>query len=88
MHLSSDSPALNGSRITFTAKLEYPPCQKEDANGDLVWDEHCEDGTELEASGAARAPPGHAPSTSPIHQNKMAAQNQKRRTSCYELKTN
>lgn len=54
VHLTSDSPALNGSCITFTAKLEYPPCQKEDTNGDLVWDEHCEDGTELEASGAAR----------------------------------
>uniref|UniRef100_A0A3B5RE65 Glycoprotein (transmembrane) nmb n=1 Tax=Xiphophorus maculatus TaxID=8083 RepID=A0A3B5RE65_XIPMA len=43
VHLTSDSPALNGSCITFTAKLEYPPCQKEDTNGDLVWDEHCED---------------------------------------------
>ncbi|XP_059206052.1 protein QNR-71 [Centropristis striata] len=43
VRLTSDSPALNGSSITFTAKLEYPPCQKEDANGDLVWDEHCED---------------------------------------------
>lgn len=61
MHLTSDSPALNGSGITFTAKLEYPPCQKEDANGDLVWDERCEDGTELEASGAAKAQSGHAP---------------------------
>ncbi|XP_063754619.1 LOW QUALITY PROTEIN: protein QNR-71 [Eleginops maclovinus] len=43
VRLTSDSPALNGSCITFTAKLEYPPCQKEDANGDLVWDDHCED---------------------------------------------
>ncbi|XP_030597484.1 protein QNR-71 isoform X2 [Archocentrus centrarchus] len=43
VHLTSDSPALNGSCITFTAKLEYPPCQKEDASGDLIWDEHCED---------------------------------------------
>uniref|UniRef100_UPI0037E9B0FC protein QNR-71 n=1 Tax=Semicossyphus pulcher TaxID=241346 RepID=UPI0037E9B0FC len=50
VRLTSDSPALNGSCISFTAKLEYPPCQKEDANGVLVWDEHCEDGTELEAS--------------------------------------
>ncbi|XP_041810824.1 protein QNR-71 [Chelmon rostratus] len=41
--LTSDSPALNGSCISFTAKLEYPPCQKEDASGNLVWDEHCED---------------------------------------------
>ncbi|XP_016896486.1 protein QNR-71 [Cynoglossus semilaevis] len=43
VRLTSDSPALNGSCITFTAKLEYPPCQKEDANGDLVWDDHCDD---------------------------------------------
>lgn len=43
VRLTSDSPALNGSCISFTAKLEYPPCQKEDANGNLVWDEHCED---------------------------------------------
>ncbi|KAM7384063.1 hypothetical protein PAMA_011421 [Pampus argenteus] len=43
VRLTSDSPALNGSVISFTAKLEHPPCQKEDANGDLVWDEHCED---------------------------------------------
>lgn len=61
VRLTSDSPALNGSSITFTAKLEYPPCQKEDANGNLIWDEHCEDGTELEASGAAKkARPGQA----------------------------
>ncbi|XP_019205868.1 protein QNR-71 [Oreochromis niloticus] len=43
VRLTSDSPALNGSCVTFTAKLEYPPCQKEDANGNLIWDEHCED---------------------------------------------
>ncbi|KAI3358028.1 hypothetical protein L3Q82_003044 [Scortum barcoo] len=50
VRLTSDSPALNGSCISFTAKLEYPPCQKEDASGELIWDEHCEDGMELEAS--------------------------------------
>nr|XP_057903766.1 protein QNR-71 isoform X2 [Doryrhamphus excisus] len=43
VRLTSDSPALNGSIISFTAKLEYPLCQKEDASGDLVWDEHCDD---------------------------------------------
>lgn len=43
VRLTSDSPALNGSCVSFTAKLEYPPCQKEDPNGNLVWDEHCED---------------------------------------------
>ncbi|KAM6899707.1 protein QNR-71 [Xenentodon cancila] len=59
VHLTSDSPALNGSCISFTAKLEYPPCQKEDANGDLVWDEHCEDGTELEASANGQVRSGY-----------------------------
>uniref|UniRef100_A0A8C6UBB6 Glycoprotein (transmembrane) nmb n=1 Tax=Neogobius melanostomus TaxID=47308 RepID=A0A8C6UBB6_9GOBI len=32
--LTSDSPALNGSSVSFTAKLQYPPCQKE-ANGQV-----------------------------------------------------
>ncbi|KAM6958881.1 LOW QUALITY PROTEIN: protein QNR-71 [Aplochiton taeniatus] len=50
VRLTSDSPAINGSIISFTAKLEYPKCQKEDANGDLVFDDHCDDGMELEAS--------------------------------------
>ncbi|GAA6232474.1 transmembrane glycoprotein NMB isoform X1 [Lates japonicus] len=59
VRLTSDSPALNGSCISFTAKLEYPPCQKEDANGDLVWDEHCEDGTELEASANGQVRSGY-----------------------------
>ncbi|KAF3833732.1 hypothetical protein F7725_024936 [Dissostichus mawsoni] len=59
VRLTSDSPALNGSSITFTAKLEYPPCQKEDANGDLVWDDHCEDGTELEASANGQVRSGY-----------------------------
>ena len=52
VRLTSDSPAINGSCISFTAKLEYPKCQKEDANGYLVWDAHCEDG--MEASGASQ----------------------------------
>ncbi|XP_061669654.1 protein QNR-71 [Syngnathoides biaculeatus] len=43
VRLTSDSPALNGSVISFTAKLEFPPCQKEDDSGELVWDERCDD---------------------------------------------
>ncbi|KAK6327793.1 hypothetical protein J4Q44_G00034390, partial [Coregonus suidteri] len=31
VRLTSDSPAIIGSMVSFTAKLEYPPCQKEDA---------------------------------------------------------
>ncbi|XP_055081516.1 protein QNR-71 isoform X2 [Periophthalmus magnuspinnatus] len=57
--LSSDSPALNGSNVSFTAKLQYPPCQKEDADGELLWDEHCEDGTELEASANGQVRSGY-----------------------------
>lgn len=41
--LTSDSPALNGSTVSFTAKLQYPRCQREGADGELLWDEHCED---------------------------------------------
>ncbi|KAA8586001.1 hypothetical protein FQN60_007570, partial [Etheostoma spectabile] len=59
VRLTSDSPALNGSSISFTAKLEYPPCQKEDASGNIVWDEHCEDGTELEASANGQVRSGY-----------------------------
>ncbi|XP_062291866.1 protein QNR-71 isoform X1 [Scomber scombrus] len=59
VRLTSDSPALNGSSISFTAKLEHPPCQKEDANGDLVWDEHCADGMELEASANGQVRSGY-----------------------------
>lgn len=43
VRLTSDSPAMNGSCISFTAALEFPPCQKEDSNGNLVYDEHCDD---------------------------------------------
>ncbi|XP_051520674.1 protein QNR-71-like isoform X2 [Myxocyprinus asiaticus] len=43
VRLTSDSPAMNGSCISFTAALEFQPCQKEDANGNLVNDEHCDD---------------------------------------------
>ncbi|XP_031179024.1 protein QNR-71 isoform X1 [Sander lucioperca] len=59
VRLTSDSPALNGSCVSFTAKLEYPPCQKEDASGNIVWDEHCEDGTELEASANGQVRSGY-----------------------------
>ncbi|KAM4630591.1 transmembrane glycoprotein NMB [Polymixia lowei] len=59
VRLTSDSPAINGSLVSFTAKLEYPPCQKENANGDLVWDSHCDDGMELEASANGQVRSGY-----------------------------
>lgn len=39
--LTSDSPALVGSNITFAVKLVFPRCQKEDANGDIVYEKNC-----------------------------------------------
>ncbi|XP_069067632.1 transmembrane glycoprotein NMB isoform X2 [Pleurodeles waltl] len=36
--LTSDSPALVGSNVTFVVSLEFPRCQKEDENGDIVYD--------------------------------------------------
>ncbi|XP_056597633.1 protein QNR-71 isoform X1 [Triplophysa dalaica] len=56
VRLTSDSPAMNGSCVSFTAALEFPPCQKEDADGNLVHDEHCDDVlTEASANGELRS---------------------------------
>ncbi|XP_062385514.1 protein QNR-71 isoform X2 [Sardina pilchardus] len=52
VRLTSDSPAMNGSSITFTAAIEHAPCTKVGANGDVVNDEHCEDGMEASANGS------------------------------------
>ncbi|TRY65743.1 hypothetical protein DNTS_005581 [Danionella cerebrum] len=43
VRLTSDSPAMNGSCVSFTAALEFPPCQKEDSNGNLLYDDDCDD---------------------------------------------
>ncbi|XP_052440180.1 protein QNR-71-like isoform X1 [Carassius gibelio] len=56
VRLTSDSPAMKGSCISFTAALEFPPCQKEDSSGNLVYDEHCDDGMmEASANGQVRS---------------------------------
>ncbi|KAM4687924.1 protein QNR-71-like [Discoglossus pictus] len=39
--LTSDSPALVGSNITFAATLQFPRCQREDENGDIVYEKQC-----------------------------------------------
>lgn len=39
--LTSDSPALVGSTITFAVNLVFPRCQKEDANGNIVYEKNC-----------------------------------------------
>lgn len=43
--LTSDSPALVGSNVTFVVKLVFPRGQKEDADGNLVYEKNCRDDT-------------------------------------------
>ncbi|KAM6201051.1 transmembrane glycoprotein NMB [Rhynchocyon petersi] len=45
--LTSDSPALVGSDITFMVNLVFPRCQKEDANGNIVYEKNCRNDTGL-----------------------------------------
>lgn len=45
--LTSDSPALVGSNITFVVNLVFPRCQKEDANGNIVYERNCRSDLEL-----------------------------------------
>lgn len=44
--LTSDSPALVGSNITFVVNLVFPRCQKEDTDGSIVYEKNCTDGKE------------------------------------------
>ncbi|KAL1768183.1 hypothetical protein HispidOSU_022095 [Sigmodon hispidus] len=39
--LTSDSPALVGSNITFVVNLVFPRCQTEDANGNIIYEKNC-----------------------------------------------
>ncbi|KAM3927993.1 transmembrane glycoprotein NMB [Leptodactylus fuscus] len=39
--LTSDSPALIGSNITFAVNLQFPRCQKENEDGDIVYEKGC-----------------------------------------------
>ncbi|KAM9215902.1 transmembrane glycoprotein NMB [Dugong dugon] len=45
--LTSDSPALVGSNITFVVNLVFPRCQKEDASGNIVYEKNCRNDTGL-----------------------------------------
>ncbi|XP_021572310.1 transmembrane glycoprotein NMB isoform X2 [Carlito syrichta] len=47
--LTSDSPALVGSNITFVVNLVFPRCQKEDASGNIVYEKNCRNETGLSA---------------------------------------
>ncbi|XP_063777791.1 protein QNR-71-like [Pseudophryne corroboree] len=39
--LTSDSPALIGSNVTFAVTLKFPRCQKENEDGDIVYERGC-----------------------------------------------
>ncbi|PIO29952.1 hypothetical protein AB205_0112020, partial [Aquarana catesbeiana] len=39
--LTSDSPALIGSNVTFAVNLRFPRCQKETEDGDIVYQRGC-----------------------------------------------
>ncbi|KAG8573161.1 hypothetical protein GDO81_012314 [Engystomops pustulosus] len=39
--LTSDSPALIGSNVTFAVNLQFPRCQKENEDGDIVYQRGC-----------------------------------------------
>ncbi|XP_069816563.1 protein QNR-71-like [Dendropsophus ebraccatus] len=39
--LTSDSPALIGSNVTFVVTLQFPRCQKENEDGDIVYERGC-----------------------------------------------
>ncbi|XP_077631494.1 transmembrane glycoprotein NMB [Crocuta crocuta] len=43
--LTSDSPALVGSTITFVVNLVFPRCQMEDVNGNIVYEKNCRNDT-------------------------------------------
>ncbi|XP_006138417.2 transmembrane glycoprotein NMB isoform X1 [Pelodiscus sinensis] len=39
--LTSDSPALVGSNVTFAVILQFPRCQKEDNDSNIIYDRNC-----------------------------------------------
>ncbi|XP_047681893.1 transmembrane glycoprotein NMB isoform X2 [Prionailurus viverrinus] len=43
--LTSDSPALVGSTITFVVNLVFPRCQTEDVSGNIVYEKNCRNDT-------------------------------------------
>ncbi|XP_004626620.1 transmembrane glycoprotein NMB [Octodon degus] len=45
--LTSNSPALVGSNITFAVNLVFPRCQKEDASGNIVYEKNCRNDSSL-----------------------------------------
>lgn len=44
-YLTSDSPALIGSNLTFNVALKFPRCQREDNDSNIVYDRKCVNGS-------------------------------------------
>ncbi|XP_028674117.2 protein QNR-71 [Erpetoichthys calabaricus] len=49
IQLTSDSPALIGSNITFTARVMFSRCPKEDDRGNVLYDRECDDAESLQS---------------------------------------
>ncbi|XP_053266173.1 transmembrane glycoprotein NMB [Podarcis raffonei] len=43
--LTSDSPALVGSNVSFNVILKFPRCQREDNDSNIIYDRHCINGS-------------------------------------------
>ncbi|XP_071591808.1 transmembrane glycoprotein NMB isoform X2 [Heliangelus exortis] len=39
--METDSPALVGSNVTFVVALQFPRCQKEDKDGNIIYNRNC-----------------------------------------------
>uniref|UniRef100_A0ABI7XZ26 PKD domain-containing protein n=1 Tax=Felis catus TaxID=9685 RepID=A0ABI7XZ26_FELCA len=53
--LTSDSPALVGSTITFVVNLVFPRCQTEDVSGNIVYEKNCRNGQYYQKLGRGSA---------------------------------
>ncbi|KAF7237752.1 Protein QNR-71 [Varanus komodoensis] len=54
-NLTSDSPSLIGSNVTFRVKLIFPRCQREDNDSNIVYDRKCINGQYYQRTGGSSA---------------------------------
>ncbi|KAJ6666588.1 hypothetical protein lerEdw1_020311 [Lerista edwardsae] len=54
-YLTSDSPALIGSNVTFHVALKFPRCQREDNDSNIVYDRKCVNGQYYQTTGGSSA---------------------------------
>ncbi|OXB52769.1 hypothetical protein ASZ78_015102, partial [Callipepla squamata] len=53
--LVTDSPALVGSNVTFVVTLQFPKCQKEDNDGNIIYQRNCSTGQYYQTIGRSSA---------------------------------